>query len=233
MNVAIMQPYFLPYLGYFQLIKAADIFVFYDNIQYTKKGWINRNRILLDNKDVLFSIPLEKSSDFLNVNEKYISCVFDKEREKILGQIQSAYKRSPYFKCVYPVVEDIFRDGNKNLFDFIFHSIIVMLELMQLKTKVIVSSALGINDNLKGAKKVLAICKCLHADTYINPIGGTELYSRDEFKQQGVNLYFHNMIVTPYPQPTKKFISHLSVIDVLMHNSTDQVNQMLQRYELL
>lgn len=231
-RIAIMQPYFLPYLGYFQLIKAVNIFVVYDNVKYTKKGWINRNRILLNGRDALFTIPLVGSSDFLTVRQKHIACEYDNKKVKMLARIQYAYRKAPYFKNIYPVVEMIFNYNNKNLFDFVFHSIRVILELLEIKTSLVVSSTLLIDHQSRGVNKVLAICNSLQADTYINPIGGTDLYTGKEFKNSGIDLYFHHMEVVPYEQACGTFISHLSIIDVLMHNSLDHVNNMLEQYTL-
>ena len=232
-RIAIMQPYFLPYLGYFQLIKAVNIFVVYDNIKYTKKGWINRNRILLNGKDTLFTIPLAGSSDFLPVNQKYIASDYDSRKIKMLARIGQAYSKAPYFKSIFPVIETIFNYNSRNLFDFIFYSIRVILELLGIKTTLVVSSTLLIDHGHKGINKVLAICNNLHADTYINPIGGRGLYTGKEFKDCGIDLYFHHMDIIPYAQASGTFVSHLSIIDVLMYNSPEQVNKMLGQYTLI
>ena len=87
MKLAIMQPYFFPYIGYFQLIKSVDEFVIYDNIQYTKKGWINRNRILVNGTDYLISLPLKKDSDYLNVVDRQLAESWEKDRTKLLTLI--------------------------------------------------------------------------------------------------------------------------------------------------
>lgn len=232
-KIAIMQPYFLPYLGYFQLIKAVDVFVIYDNIKYTKKGWINRNRILLNGKDTLFTIPLAGSSDYLPINQKLLAGDFESRRLHTLARIQEAYRKAPQFNLIYPVIERIFHDNSRNLFDFIYNSIREILRLLGITTTLVVSSTLEVDHRSKGVHKVLAICNNLHADTYINPIGGVELYSAREFKDCGINLYFHNMKVVPYRQEADAFISHLSIIDVLMYNDLAQVHSLLDQYRLL
>lgn len=232
-KIAVMQPYFLPYLGYFQLIKAVNVFVVYDNIKYTKKGWINRNRILLDGRDILFTIPLAGSSDFLPVNEKHIADDYDNQKVKMLARIQQAYRKAPYFNDIFPIVERIFNCKSRNLFDFIFYSIQVILDLLSIKTPLVVSSTLLIDPRYKGVDKVIAICNSIQADTYINPIGGIRLYTGKEFKNSGIDLYFHHMDVVPYKQAAGTFISHLSIIDVLMYNSLEQVNTMLGQYTLI
>lgn len=232
-KIAIMQPYFLPYLGYFQLIKAVNVFVVYDNIKYTKKGWINRNRILLNGKDILFTIPLAASSDFLPVNEKYLARDYDTRKEHMLAKIHHAYRKAPYCKNIFPVIEQIFNDSSRNLFDFVFNSIQKIVELLNIPTQLVVSSTLPVDHERKGIHKVIAICNNLQADTYINPIGGITLYTGKEFKEGGINLYFHNMEVVPYHQAAHPFISHLSIIDILMYNSLERVNEMLDQYKLL
>src|SRR5690349_10134683 len=114
MKLAIMQPYFFPYIGYFQLINASDLFIVYDNIQYTKKGWINRNRFLQNGKDVLFSIPLKKDSDYLDVRDRDLALDFNKT--KLLNQIKAAYQRAPYMNETYPIIEEIIQFDDINLF---------------------------------------------------------------------------------------------------------------------
>ncbi len=227
-----MQPYFLPYLGYYQLINAVDTFVIYDNIEFTKKGWINRNRFILNGKDKTFTLPLKSSSDYLSVNEKFIADNFPEERTKILNQVKHTYHRSPYFPGFYPVLENILLYENRNLFDFIYNALQRILDLLNIRTKIVISSSIPIDHSIKSENKVLAICKALHANTYINPIGGVTLYEKDHFMENGITLRFHKMNEIKYPQQTDSFISHLSIIDVLMNNSTEQVKEMLQEYTL-
>ena len=104
-KVAIMQPYFLPYMGYFHLLNSVDEFVIYDNIQYTKKGWINRNRILVNGKDKLISLPLKKDSDYLNVIDRKLSDNWNVEKVKLLNLIKSSYKKSPQYSIIFPIIE--------------------------------------------------------------------------------------------------------------------------------
>ena len=122
MKLAIMQPYFFPYIGYFQLIAAADNFIIYDNIKYTKKGWINRNRILCDGGVSVFSLPLKKDSDYLDVRQRELSDNFDSK--KLLRQLKQSYKKAPYFEETYALVSSIINYSELNLFNFLHHSII-------------------------------------------------------------------------------------------------------------
>src|SRR5579875_3290382 len=149
MRLAIMQPYIFPYIGYFQLIKAVDKFVVYDNIQFTKKGWIQRNRILVNGKDDYISLQIKKDSDFLNVKERYLADSFPKEKEKILRRIKEAYKKSPCFEVVYPIVESCLNCNEVNLFNYIFNSIRTICEFLNLNTELIISSTIEIDHSLK------------------------------------------------------------------------------------
>ncbi len=229
--IGIMQPYFMPYIGYWQLMKAVDKYVVYDNIQYTKKGWFNRNRIMMNGKDYLFTIPLVKDSDYLDVNKRFISDVYN--RKKLLAQISNAYKKAPYFEDVFELIENIVNYDNNNLFEYIYHSIMTLKEWLHISTEIIISSSIDIDHSLKGKDKVLEICKSLGATTYYNAIGGQALYDKQEFEEHGIDLYFVKTPIVEYPQRSKEFIPYLSMIDVLMNNSPEDVNKMLDNYNLI
>ena len=231
MKLGIMQPYFLPYIGYWQLINAVDVFVIYDNIQYTKKGWINRNRVLNNGKDVYITIPIEKDSDFLNVDERIISESFDKK--KILNQIKEYYKKAPNFPNGIKIFEEILVFEERNLFEYIFNSIKVICNKLEINTQIIISSEIEIDHKLKGKDKVISICKALNANEYINPIGGTDLYSKESFSNNGIQLEFLESTILPYEQFNCEFIPYLSIIDILMFNSQVTVKRMLENYRLL
>lgn len=227
-----MQPYFLPYIGYFQLIATTDKFVIYDNIKYTKKGWINRNRFLLNGKDVTFSIPLSKNSDSLDVRDRHISSEY--QRDKLIRQLQAAYRRAPQFDSVFPELAIIINYGSNNLFEYIRHSVERLCRLLCIETKFIISSDVPIDHNLKKQAKVLALCTWLGASQYINTISGAELYSREQFQAAGIDLRFIKTRPIIYPQFGNIFIENLSVIDVLMFNPLDQVKQWARfNYDLI
>jgi hypothetical protein len=233
MKAGIMQPYFLPYLGYFQLMNACDQFVVYDNIQFTKKGWIHRNRMLLNGKDMMFTLPLKNDSDYLNVDHRFLGENYGKEKAKILGQIKSSYSKAPLFKTVFPIIEDIFNDEERNLFRFIFNSLKKLCNYLDITTPLIVSSTLPIDHSLKGKYKVMAVIKELGADTYLNPIGGMELYSKEEFAENGITLQFHKMKAIVYPQFSNEFIPFLSILDVMMFNDKTTIQGLLKEFDLL
>ena len=230
MKIGIMQPYFFPYIGYFHLIKAVDVFIVYDNIQYTKKGWINRNRMLQNGKDVMFSLPLKKGSDYLDVRERELAVDFN--RDKLLNQFKGAYARAPYFAQTFPLVEQIVRYEEANLFRFLHYSILKICEHLGITTEIRVSSDIAINHDLKNQDKVLALCEAVGANTYLNPIGGVELYDKYRFISEGIDLYFLKTDEFSYAQFGNGFIPWLSIVDVMMFNSEEAITKMLTQYSL-
>lgn len=232
MRLAIMQPYFFPYIGYYQLIAAVDQFIVYDNIKYTKKGWINRNRMLLNGTDAMFSLPLKKDSDSLDVVERELAADFN--RDKLLNQIRGAYRRAPYFEQTFPLVEQIVRYEDPNLFRFLHHSIIKTCEHLGITTEIRISSDIVINHELQSQDKVLALCGAAGANTYVNAIGGLELYSKEMFKEKGIELKFIKSKPFEYPQFGAEFVPWLSIIDVMMFNPLDAIrNCITTNYELI
>lgn len=231
MKLAIMQPYFLPYIGYFQLINSVDEFVIYDNIKYTKKGWINRNRIVLNGKDTIFSLPLKKDSDMLHVMQRELAENFN--RLKLQNQFKEAYRNAPYFSSTVPLLDSIINFNESNLFLYIYHSITAICKHLNIKTKICTSSSISINHDLRGQDKVLAICHQMRSTSYINPIGGIELYDRDIFASQGIELKFIKTKEFIYPQFQHDFLPFLSIIDVLMFNHPEIVQKYIcENYHL-
>lgn len=232
-KIAIMQPYIFPYIGYFQLINSVDEFIIYDNIQYTKKGWINRNRILANGKDQLITLPIKKDSDYLNIVNRELSESWDKDKNKILNIIRSTYHKAPYFSEIYKLISKCLNNEEKNLYKFIFDSIININEFLEIKTKIIVSSTINIDHSLKSKDKVIALCKARNASIYINAIGGMDLYNKEEFKQHQIDLSFIKSNPIEYKQFNNEFIPWLSIIDVMMFNSKDQIKEYLNSYTLV
>jgi hypothetical protein len=218
-------------LGYWQLINAVDKFVICDNIKYTKKGWINRNRFLLNNKDEYFTIPLKKDSDFLDIKDRYIAETFNKN--KMIARFKEAYYKASEYKKVMPLIEECILYKNNNLFEYIYHSIQNICKYLNISTQLLVSSKIDIDHNLKGKYKVIEICKKMNAQTYINAIGGKELYDKSEFLEKGINLHFIDTHITQYKQLKNDFVSGLSIIDIMMFNSIENINLMLDNYELV
>jgi len=232
MKLAIMQPYFLPYIGYFQLIASVDQFIVYDNIKYTKKGWINRNRMLRNGKDVIFSLPLKSDSDYLDVCQRELSSEFS--RDKLLNQFKGAYRRAPYFDQTIPLIEEIVRFDDANLFKFLHHSIVKTCEHLGIATEIRISSGIAIDHNLKNQDKVIALCEAVGASTYINASGGMELYSKETFREKGIELKFIKSKPFEYAQFGDAFVPWLSIIDVMMFNPLDAIRTCITtNYELI
>jgi hypothetical protein len=226
-----MQPYFMPYIGYFQLIAAVDTFIVYDNIKYTKKGWINRNRMLQNSKDVMFSLPLKAGSDALLLCEREIAKDFN--RNKFLNQIKGAYQRAPYFEQTFLLVEMILGYEETNLFRFLHYSISKACEHLGITTEIKVSSSIDIDHELKSQAKVLALCAAVGATTYVNPIGGIDLYSTSNFKDNGIALKFIQSKPFEYDQFGDAFIPWLSIVDVMMFNPPEEIQTCISGYNEL
>jgi len=231
MKLGIMQPYLFPYIGYFQLMNAVDEFVIYDNIQFSKAGWFHRNRILINGEPKMFSLPLKRDSDFLDVRDRRLAEDRNQSIQKILNQMQNAYHKAPHFSDVYPLVKAALSNQERNLFAFLFHSISLLRDYIGIHTPMLVSSEIPIDHNLRAEKKVIALCKARHADIYVNPIGGIELYSNISFRSEGITLQFLRMKPIKYQQFGYEFVPFLSIIDVMMFNSVGKIVAMLSQYD--
>jgi len=231
MKVAIMQPYFLPYIGYFQLINAVDEFVVYDNIEFTKKGWINRNRILVNGKDDYITLPIKKDSDYLQINQRYLADSSTLDKKKLLNKITESYRKAPNFNSVYTIIEKCLSFEDNNLFNFILNSLLLINDYLRIRTPIILSSTIPIDHNLKAEKKVIEICHARKAKTYINPIGGLGLYEKNEFKDQNIDLLFLKSSEVIYKQYDNDFVSWLSILDVMMFNSIEEIQNIKGLYK--
>jgi hypothetical protein len=232
-TIAIMQPYLFPYIGYFQLIEAADVFVIYDNVQYIKRGWINRNQILLQGKSQFFVLPVQKNSQGTPINRTFFSEDCEVAKQKTLETIRRAYLHAPYFKKSFPVLEEVFNCNERNVSRLAEMSIRRVLEYLNIDIQIYCASEVNHDKNLRGEDKILCLVKALEGDKYINPIGGIELYSPEWFWQCGIELKFLRSKVSPYKQYDKPFVPNLSIIDVMMFNTVEEIQQMLKEYELI
>jgi hypothetical protein len=229
MKIGIMQPYLFPYIGYFQLISAVDKFIIYDDVNYIKGGWINRNNILVNNQKHLFTITLDQSSPYKLINEIFIKDNF----LKLKKTISLYYGKAPYFQKIFPLIESILSYDEKNLGLFIYNTIITISIFLGIKTEFIVSSTLNKNNNLKNIEKVLHICDLMGASKYINAIGGKNLYDKYEFAKHNIELNFLKTKLVSYKQFNNQFVPCLSIIDVMMFNSHAEIIEMLKQYELI
>lgn len=233
MKLGIMQPYFFPYIGYFQLIKAVDQFVVYDDVQWIKGGWINRNRILAQGMPHYITLPLQKDSTFLNINQRILSADIDKQKSNIFRKVEAAYRTAPQFQEVMEMISECFACADRNLSGFVVNSLRVCCEYLKIKTPLILSSQLGLDTKLRGQDRVLEINAIMGATHYINLIGGTGLYSKEIFSEKGLHLTFLRPRNIVYNQSQKgNFVPFLSIIDVLMFNNPLRCSQMLEEYEL-
>ncbi|HEX4030484.1 MAG TPA: WbqC family protein [Terracidiphilus sp.] len=229
---AIMQPYFLPYIGYFQLIAAVNLFIVYDNIKYTKKGWINRNRFLCNGRDEMFSLPLKGDSDLLDIRERRLAADFN--GDKLINQLAGAYRKAPYFEHAFPLIEQIVRQKEQNLFQFLYRSIILVCQHIGITTEIRISSNIPIDHALKNQDKVLALCEAVGTNVYVNTIGGIDLYSKEDFRSQRTELKFIRSKPFAYRQFGNDFVPWLSIVDVLMFNSLEIIRESIHsNYELI
>ena len=232
MKLAIMQPYFMPYLGYWQLISAVDKFILLDDANFIKKGWINRNNILVNGQSKLFTIPLIEASQ--NKRIKEISISNDaKWAVNFLKTIEYGYKKAPFFNQVFPLIQECVSCGDKNLSDFTYFSIKTVCSYLNIETQIIPSSSVYNNLELKASARILDICVKEKADDYINPIGGTELYDKSTFLEKGINLHFLKTSEIKYSQFNQEFVPWLSIIDVMMFCSDDEIKSSLAKFSLL
>ena len=229
MTLGIMQPYFMPYIGYWQLMAAVDTYVVYDDVNYIKGGWVARNNILLNGQKHMFTITLNGASPNKLFNEITIKDDF----KKFSRLIESVYRNAPYYAEVSALLDRIYDYEDKSLGAFMMHSFQVVLDYLDINTKLVLSSTIAKDNSLRGKDKVKHICRLLGADTYYNAIGGQELYDKDDFKVDGIDLYFVQTNLTPYAQLGNEFVPGLSMIDILMYNSPTEVKQLLTNYKLV
>ena len=232
MKVAIMQPYICPYIGYFQMINAVDHFVFYDDVNFIKRGWINRNKILLNGKDALLTIPLIKASQNKPING--IDLFFDKKmKENLISKIENAYKKAPYYSDVIGLIRTIIRAEILNIGKYAANSVISVSNYLAIDTKFYFSSVQSPESKgMDKADRLIFISKTLGAEQYINSIGGQELYDKNYFSNYHIDLRFIKTLDFKYQQFNHPFIPALSIIDVLMFNSKGDIGKMLNQYEL-
>ncbi len=227
-----MQPYLFPYIGYFQLVKAVDKFVVYDDVHFINRGWINRNNLLVNGKASLFTVPLAGASQ--NRLIKDIPVVeFEKWREKFLRTILVNYRRAPFFDPVYGLLAGMLTPGNVYISQLVRASLKAIVGYLEIGTVIVDSSATYQNEHLKAQERILDICRQEACTTYINPIGGTELYDRGRFAAAGIELKFIKSKPVTYRQFGEPFVPWLSILDVLMFNPVIEVNHLLNEYELL
>ena len=232
MRIAIMQPYFMPYIGYFQLINAVDKFIVYDDVNYINKGWINRNNILVNGKVHSFTIPLKEASQNKLINEIYLS-EETKWRINFLKTLEQNYTKAPFFSSIYSLVEGELLKNEETISLLNLNCIKTVSKYLGLKTEFVASTTIYTNSSLKGQYRIIDICEKENAEAYINPIGGVEIYTPDLFRQKNIGLSFLQPNLFEYKQYKNEFVPWLSMIDVMMFNSPDQIQSYLNNYQLI
>lgn len=221
MNIAIMQPYFMPYIGYFQLINVVDRFVILDDVYFIKKGWIHRNSIPVNKNDYLFTIPLRKLSQNKLINE--ISITEDlKWKVNLLKTIKMTYKKYPHFSKVYLLIASIINFDETNLSKFVVNSLNTIIKYLEIDTQIVATSSVFDEKTKTGEERIISICKKAEANAYYNAIGGKELYSKTNFNRKSIELNFIS----------NTFENTYSIIDVLMRYSNKEINQILNNYTI-
>lgn len=233
MKLGIMQPYFFPYIGYWQLMNAVDKYVIYDDVNFIKGGWINRNRILNNGEVQYFNIPMIGSSSNKHINKIAVNNnkVLTEKNKKTLW---NAYHKASEFETVYPILCEILECGRDCLSEYLEFSIKKICDYLGIDTILYVSSRITKDNNLSGEDKVLDICKRMRADIYYNACGGKKLYHFEKFKENGIKLFFLETHISDYQQlKTTHFVENLSIIDVMMNNNVQKIKRMLDDYALL
>ena len=222
----------MPYIGYFQLMTAVDIFVIFDNVQFIKYGWIQRNRILVNSQIKMFSLPIKKGPYEANINERSLSfSEWNREKRKLLMQLEHSYVKAPFFPTVYPIISKCILHDEQDLTKFLCYSLEQIQSYIDIKTKLLLASDLDVDHSLEKQERILSICKLLNANRYINSIGGLELYDFESFAGKSIKLQFLKSKPITYSQFTNVFIPNLSIIDVMMFNNVPAIQKMLGHYE--
>ncbi|MEA3499581.1 MAG: WbqC family protein [Candidatus Marinimicrobia bacterium] len=233
MKIAIMQPYFFPYLGYFQLINAVDKFVVSDDVNYIKKGWINRNYILINNRAKMFTVPLRKVSSNKLIKDLKLA-TSEKWKKKFLKTIQFSYERAPYFEKTFSIINEVINTPANLIIKWHLKSIYLIKQYLDIETEIIESEAKYKNRGMNSQEIIIDICKKERSSDYINAIGGMKLYDKEDFKKHNINLYFIKTDKNlKYKQFNNKFVPNLSIIDVMMFNSPREIKGMLNEYSLV
>jgi hypothetical protein len=233
MKLAIMQPYLFPYIGYFQLISAVDRFVIYDDVNFIKQGWINRNNILINGKAVLFTLPLKDISSFVKIKNTKIDTVkYGKWKNDFLKTIELAYKKAHCYNEIYILIDSILGKSHESIADLNKQGIISICDYLGFNTEIVPGSEKYNNDDLHGQERVIDICKKEKATGYVNAAGGKELYEKDTFRKYGIELSFINTLTFQYRQFGQEFVPHLSIIDLLMFNPKAESQRLITQYQL-
>jgi len=226
-----MQPYFFPYIGYLQLIAAVDRFVIYDDVNFIKGGWINRNRILVNGNPCWLTVPISHISPFRKIFEH--TCCDVPWRKKMLRTIEVTYRHAPFFEEAFSAVAPILDNPKNNLAAYLADTIVSLARLLDINTDIVTSSRNYNNGNLRGQERILDLCRQERASHYINAEGGQDIYADSAFEAIGVSLSFITTEVQPYPQRCSGFVGRLSTIDMLMNIGIEGTKEQLDSFQLV
>ncbi len=229
MKGAVMQPYFFPYIGYYQLAYEVEKFVFFDDVNYIKKGYINRNSILMNGALHQFTIPVVGVSQNKKINEHFYVGDFSQFLEKI----RIAYRWAPCFNDIFPMIQEAALGGNLNVAEKNAASIKLVFDYLGLDRSFYFSSGVQNDPPLKGQARIIDLCKKINVNEYVNAIGGRELYSQEDFGNEKMDLKFIKSDLQSYPQSSDNFVPNLSMIDVLMWNDASCVLNLLNKYSVI
>ena len=233
MKVAVMQPYFFPYIGYFQLLAASDTFVFYDDVNFIKRGWINRNNILLSNVAHRITVPCEKASQNKLIKDIAVNYSAP-ELAKLRKSIQHAYAKAPNFESVFGLFNEVLDKGCNSIASLAGESVKAVANYLGFQKEFKYSSEQGYgNTELDRADRLIDITQKEQSETYINAIGGIDLYEKEYFSSKGVSLGFVEPVLEPYTQWGNEFVKGLSILDALMFADKEQVMEMIHKYRLV
>lgn len=221
-----MQPYLFPYIGYFQLLAAVDKFVFYDDVNFIKNGWINRNRLILAGATRYITLPLSGASPFLKINQIDVQGG-DGWRRKLVESLRHSYAKAPYFAEVNALFQEVVCSDEQKIGEIAKASVTAVARYLGLDQHFVASSAIYGNESLSGQARVLDICAREGASHYYNPPGGRALYAEQAFEERGIGLHFIAPRLDPYAQFADTFEPGLSIIDILMFNDRDTVRKMI------
>jgi hypothetical protein len=228
-----MQPYFFPYLGYFQLLKAADKFVLYDNVTFIKGGWINRNRILVCETEYLFTVPLANAGSNTLIKDLRLASHVDKWYGKLVKTLEQSYKKAAFLNETLSIIEKSVLINSKWFIDWLLASHESIIGYLQLQVQLKKCSDICLSSEHDRVNRLIEICKTENCQTYINLQGGSSLYEKTVSQKSGIDLQFLKSHLPYYHQFCNEFVSGLSIIDVLMFNPPDVINEFLCSYDLM
>jgi len=234
-SLSIMQPYIFPYIGYFHLIESTDQIVFYDDVSYIKQGWINRNRILSNGKPLTFTIPLSKASSFELISNTFINKdIYAIWKTKFLKTLKQSYSRAPFFEPVFTLISSVLDADYESVSDLAISSVALVYKFLDREIRYTTSSICSPSTTgLDKADRIIKITRDMGYDSYVNPVGGQELYDKSYFQDRGVQLGFVQSREIEYRQFGDEFVPWLSIIDLLMFNSKTSMEEILSAYEII